>query len=191
MAAEGAQSDAGSRGGDYWQNLQQAKEGMLPIGKEVQASRGPLTKGIMAVERVIAHPGFYVGLLVTHLGWIVLNAGWIGAIRPWDPYPFTFLATIASVEAPFITLMVLMAQRRQRRLNELREELDFQVALHDERETTEALRMLDAIQKHLGVEGERDPARAEAMQEDLDPKRLLEQTRGQLEESEGHDPNVD
>jgi len=30
-------------------------------------------------------------------GWLVVNAGWIPGVRPWDPFPFVMLAMAASV----------------------------------------------------------------------------------------------
>jgi uncharacterized membrane protein len=33
--------------------------------------------------------------------WIIINAGWVRGIKPFDPFPFVMLAMIASVEAIF------------------------------------------------------------------------------------------
>lgn len=52
------------------------------------------------------------------------------------------LATIASVEAPFIALFVLMHQKRETNVEELRGEVELQVALHTEREVTMLLRLV-------------------------------------------------
>ena len=57
---------------------------------------------------------------------VVLNLPVFPWFRPWDPYPFILLATFASAEAAFIALLVLMYQRRNARISELREE----VSLH-------------------------------------------------------------
>lgn len=181
---------SGSENRSYWQNLRKTKEALLPVSEQVSKTRGPLTRAIMVLDAALGHPVFYLVMTAAHAGWVIVNTGWIAGIQPWDPYPFTFLATIASVEAPFITLLVLMAQRRQRRLDELRDELSFQVALHNEREVTDALRLLEAVRRHLGAP-ESDPERLREMLSDLDPRALIQHTRQEPGQLEGHDPNED
>ena len=111
--------------------------------------------------------------------------GVIPGVEPWDPYPFTFLATIASVEAPFISLLVLMRQHRDERIAELREEIDLQVSLHIEREVTAALRMLGEVQHALRVQTRMDGETLQQMEQPLDAEHLMDHLEKHLDESEG------
>src|SRR5688572_17670799 len=50
-------------------------------------------------------------VLIVHVisfgAWVSVNAGAIPGISPFDPFPFPFLTTTASLEAIFLTLFVL------------------------------------------------------------------------------------
>jgi uncharacterized membrane protein len=115
--------------------------------------------------------------------WVVLNLP-IFPFEPWDPYPFVFLATFASAEAPFIALLILMYQRRSRRIAELREELDLQVSLHLERQMTVMLRLLAEVQGRLDITSREDPALLDRLQTELDPKQLMQSLRRDLQRDE-------
>ena len=45
-------------------------------------------------------------------GWIVVNAGIIHHIAPFDPFPFPLLSAITSLEAVLLTAFVLIKQNR-------------------------------------------------------------------------------
>ncbi len=68
--------------------------------------------------------------------WIPWNLGWFG-LREFDPYPFGLLTMIVSLEAIFLSIFVLMAQKRESAIAELREELALQVSLRIEEENHE------------------------------------------------------
>lgn len=159
---------------------------VLNVREEMLRRQSRLSAVIGRIGEALARPAFFAGLLAAHLGWVVLNLPGL-PWQPWDPYPFTFLATIASAEAPFITLLILMNQARNRRIAELREETNLQISLHIEREVTMALRLLGGLQRHLAVPLNEDPKRLEEMQENLDPEVLLDHLRKHLREEEGSD----
>jgi uncharacterized membrane protein len=63
---------------------------------------------------------------------------------------------MVSLEAIFLTLLVLMSQNRMTKEADKRAHLDLQINLLDEQETTMILRMVQKISKHLGLEEEID-----------------------------------
>jgi uncharacterized membrane protein len=85
--------------------------------------------------------------------WLAANVGLFPAIDPFDPFPFGLLTTIVSLEAIFLTLFVLIAQNRMSREADRRAQLDLEVNLLSEQESTMTLRMLEEISRHLGIEG--------------------------------------
>src|SRR5512143_4027361 len=82
--------------------------------------------------------------------WILLNTGGAG-VHPFDPFPYGLLTMIVSLEAIFLSTFVLISQNRLSEEAEHRADLDLQIGLLTERELTRALKMLDAIQQHVGV----------------------------------------
>jgi len=65
--------------------------------------------------------------------------------------PFNLLTTAVSLEAIFLTLIVLLSQNRMSQEADKRAELDLQINLLAEKETTMILRMLQDISERLGV----------------------------------------
>ena len=85
-------------------------------------------------------------LLVT---WMVLNV--VGPWTHWDAYPFILLNLVLSFQAAFATPVILMSQNRQARLSERRNQLDLQINLLAEQESTEQLRLLRLLCEKSGI----------------------------------------
>jgi len=99
--------------------------------------------------------------------WIVINLGFIPGVPVFDPYPFGMLTMCVSLEAIFLSTIVLISQKRAAEVDDLREEVDLQVNIQAEREITRVLHMLDAIHRKLGIRRGKQ-ANDEWMREDLD-----------------------
>jgi uncharacterized membrane protein len=99
---------------------------------------------------------FVVLQLVAFAGWIVMNAGAVPGIAPFDPFPYPLLSAITSLEAVLLAAFVLMKQNRMSTVADRRDHLDLQVNLLTERETTRIIQMLDRLSSHLGVEQHHD-----------------------------------
>ena len=69
---------------------------------------------------------------------------------PFDPFPFGLLTMVVSLEAIFLTIFVLMAQKRESAIAELREELMLQVNLRMEEEVTKTLQLVAGLYTRLG-----------------------------------------
>ena len=100
-------------------------------------------------------------------GWVLINCGAISAISPFDPFPFNFLTLTVSLEAIFLTLLVLKSQNQMTKEADRRANLDLQINMLDEQETTMILRMVQKIATHLGLEDEMGNSRKE-LSEDTD-----------------------
>ena len=103
-----------------------------------------LTRAAGAVPVVVLHVVWFVL-------WIVLNLGLVSGVQAWDPFPFGFLTLVVSLEAIFLSLLVLMAQNRLTRDADRRAQLDLQINMLAEQESTATLQMLEKICRHLGI----------------------------------------
>ncbi|MBU0963935.1 DUF1003 domain-containing protein [Patescibacteria group bacterium] len=74
--------------------------------------------------------------------WIIFN---VITIDSWDPYPFIFLTLIVSLEAIFLSTFVLMAQNRESRENEIRDQLDYDVDFKSSLEIQEIKKLLNQL----------------------------------------------
>lgn len=105
--------------------------------------------------------------------WVVLNLGAIPAIPPWDP-SFVILAMVASVEAIFLSTFVLINQNRMAELSERRAELDLQISLLNEHETTRLIEMMSALTERLKVPTPADDGLPQLAQ-NVDPQAVMSQ----------------
>jgi uncharacterized membrane protein len=88
--------------------------------------------------------------------WILWNVGALG-LRPFDPFPFGLLTLVVSLEAIFLSIFILMAQKRESAIAELREELGLQVNLRIEEEVTKTLQLVTGLYTRLGHRPGEDP----------------------------------
>lgn len=167
-----------------WSEIGSNAADLLSVREEVDAHRTRVGVVVDRMGSFLADPAFFAYLLAAHLAWVLVNLPWV-PWRPWDPYPFVFLATVASAEAPFLALLILISQRRDSRVTELREEVALQVSLHLERQTSMLLRMLRETETRLGVETEEESATVDHFSTPLDTDRLLENLRRRLRENQG------
>lgn len=105
-------------------------------------------------------------------GWILLNV--VPGLRHLDPFPFTFLTLIVSLEAIFLSTFILISQNLETRVSERRSHLDLQLNMLSEQENTKMIALLIAIAEKVGAEMDRDP-KLEALTEDTVPEELVEQ----------------
>ncbi len=99
--------------------------------------------------------------------WILINVKIFPGITPFDPFPFSFLTLVVSLEAIFLTLLVLMTQNRMTKESDKRAKLDLQINMLDEQETTMILKLVQKITKHLGLDDEPENS-IEALSEETD-----------------------
>ena len=97
------------------------------------------------------------------LVWIIWNIGWFRLPR-FDPFPFGLLTMVVSLEAIFLSIFVLLAQKRESAIAELREELGLQVNLRIEEEVTKTLQLVAGLYTRLGHRVAEDPELADMIQ---------------------------
>jgi uncharacterized membrane protein len=169
----------------HWAHIGTRAGEIFNVRAEIAKQRTQMPAFIDGLGNLLTHPAFFLGFLAVHLLWIALNLPLYRWWTPWDPYPFVFLATVTSAEAPFMGLLVLMYQQRNQRIAELREETHLQVSLHAERQLSMVLRMLGEMQPQLGGETQQNPELLAHLQQDLDTRELLANLRRDLRQAAG------
>ena len=113
------------------------------------AERTLLETFVDGLNELASSTPFLLAHIIWFLVWIPWNLGWL-PWRPFDPFPFGLLTMIVSLEAIFLTIFVLMAQKRESAIAELREELMLQVNLRVEEEVTKTLQLVSGLYTRLG-----------------------------------------
>ena len=130
-------------------------------------------------DRIAAAIARFCGSMTFVFIHVAVFAAWIGYnVLPWftpfDPYPFTFLTLVVSLEAIFLSTFILISQNYDMRVSERRNQLDLQINLLAEQENTKMLQMLERIAKKVGAHVADDP-QVRALEEATRPEALVEQ----------------
>lgn len=88
--------------------------------------------------------------------WILINTNLIPGIQAFDPFPFSLLTMIVSLEAIFLAIFVLISQNRAARSEDLREEVELQINIISEKEVTKLMKMLALLLQKQGIDMETD-----------------------------------
>ena len=146
-------------------------------------------------DRVAAAIARFCGSMTFVWIHVALFAAWIGYnTLPWfqafDPYPFTFLTLIVSLEAIFLSTFILISQNYDMRVSERRNQLDLQINLLAEQENTKTLQILERIAKKVGAHLSDDP-QVRALEEATRPDSLVQQIEEAYRKEMGQPPAKD
>jgi uncharacterized membrane protein len=133
------------------------------------------------ITRLSGSMGFLFAHAVVFAFWIVVNVGQ-SPILGFDPYPFGFLTMAVSLEAIFLSTVVMISQNKMQEASDKRAELDLQINLLAEHEITRILRLVDAIADKMGIEEAEDPA-LEELKAITEPAKLMEEIEARAEQA--------
>jgi uncharacterized membrane protein len=140
--------------------------------RNTEDTAGAQERAAAAISRFAGSMAFvYIHIAVYGL-WIIANSRLIPTLPVWDP-SLVILAMAASVEAIFLSTFVLINQNRMAAEDDLRADLDLQVSLLNEHETTRLIAMVEAIAKKLDVPTEADEEVNE-LKKDVAPEAVLD-----------------
>ena len=99
---------------------------------------------------------FFILNVIWFLAWVIFNSGIFKNVTPFDPFPFNLLTTTVSLEAIFLSIIVLISQNRAAKVDQLRQEVDLQLDLIAEQEITKIMEMLKKLLTHDHVNVSKD-----------------------------------
>lgn len=154
---------------------QLTEQNVRTIAELEKAAQAHQTKASLIADRITRFCGSMPFVWV-HVVWFTV---WIvgNTVLPWkpiDPYPFSFLTLVVSLEAIFLSTFIMISENRQERMDTRRSHLDLQINLLAEQENTKMLKLLEAMAKKLGVDPSDDPD-VEVLEQATRPEKLVEQ----------------
>jgi len=138
-----------------------------------------------AVSAMVARESAVVVHVIWFGLWLLMNSGRVSFIRPFDPFPFTLLTTVVSLEAIFLTLFVLASQNRLTHEADRRAHLDLQVNLLSEQEMTLVLRMLGELCERFDLRETVSSSKYRELASRTDVGQLAEQLEHELPKRDG------
>ena len=128
--------------------------------------------------------GFLVANALFFTGWMVLNSSWIPGVPVFDSYPFTFLTMIVSLEAIFLSIIVLISQNRAAHIADVREEIDLQLDVITEQELTKVMQLVAHLADHQGYDIKNDKLLNQMLKQ-LDVNKISQLLEKQLNGNSG------
>lgn len=136
--------------------IKQHRERILGFKEKMDQQRNWAAKIADFMTESFGTIWFFIFNATGFILWIILNSGIIKGVQLFDPYPFGMLTMVVSLEAIFLSIIVLISQNRAAHIDDLREEIDLHVNVRAEEEITKMLIILDEIHDHLGLPPEDD-----------------------------------
>jgi uncharacterized membrane protein len=139
--------------------------------RDAKAAR-PHDRIIAAITAFVGTPQFiYLHVAIIAI-WIACDRGWIPMLPPWD-LSFAVLASMASVEAIFLSAFVLITQNSMAAAADKRSDLDLQISLLAEHELTQIAGIVYDIAEALNIDaGSR--REIEQVKADVAPEAVLD-----------------
>ena len=110
---------------------------------------------------VIGRPKF-VGIVTIFIAaWLGLNLALLATGGAFDPPPFSYLETAATVAGVYFTLLILITQRRENQLSEHRDQLTLELAILSEQKSAKIIQLLEELRRdHPAIADRHDPEAA-------------------------------
>ena len=129
-------------------------QAVVDLERQTRRERTILERVTDLVSAAVSSTGFILFHIAWFSSWIVFN---VFASQRFDPFPFSLLTLMVSLEAIVLTGFVLMSQNRMTQLADRRAHLDLQVNLLAEQELTAILKVVCLVAEKAGVTVEGDP----------------------------------
>jgi uncharacterized membrane protein len=152
------------------------------IGQLEESARQERTRSDRVAEAIANFCGSMTFVWVHIIwfgGWIMINI--LPGLRHIDPFPFTFLTLVVSLEAIFLSTFILISQNHDTKISDRRNHLDLQINLLSEQENTKMISMLQAIAAKVGANVAQDP-HVRAMSTETQPEKVVQQIEAREEE---------
>ncbi|MDX2138192.1 MAG: DUF1003 domain-containing protein [Chloroflexota bacterium] len=92
---------------------------------------------------------FVIFSLVWFVVWIVWNLGLIPGLQVFDPFPFGLLTMVVSLEMVFLSLFILIKQKRQAANDRVRDDIEYEVNVRAEAGIRNLSNQLEALERRL------------------------------------------
>lgn len=123
---------------------------------KAKAKRTPTERFADWTAGIFGSIPFFITHIVWFGGWITVNTFNIPPFSHFDPYPYGLLTMVVSLEAIFLSILVLLSQNRAGDVADLREEIDLQVDVITEQEITKLLHLTTLLLEKQGIEYKQD-----------------------------------
>ena len=152
-------------------HIAQSVDDIAQLHEDHRRSASPVQRAAEALVQIAGRPVFAGILLILLFAWMVGNT--FAGGRTYDPPPFPLMQDAIGVLALFLTVLILIAQRREYKLEERRARLTLQLALLSERKNAKIIEMLERLTAASPHTGEHVDEDASAMSKPANAAAIL------------------
>jgi uncharacterized membrane protein len=142
----------------------------------------PVQRLVDRSVRTMSRPRFVGVLTVIILGWVVLNAILAIYSHAFDLFPYPLLQDAASALGVYLTVLILITQRRDDELTQHREQLTLELAILGEQKSAKIIQLLEELRRDNPLIHNRIDEEAEALAVPADPQAVLDAIKDTHEE---------
>ncbi len=175
------QSNQNNEGNEPAEPIRQNIETVAELHKHTERRVSPQQRAIEKVTAFLGRPRFLFLILIFVAIWMLINVLLVKlGNQNFDPAPYLWLEGVLSLGAVLMSTVVLITQKRQDKVAELRMQLDIQASLLIEQKISKLIEMVDDLRQG---EKPHDP-QTEAMKESIDPHQVVSTLKRSLREAE-------
>jgi uncharacterized membrane protein len=134
----------------------------------------PVQRVVDRSVKTLSRPGFVGVLTVIIIGWVALNIGLSTYGRAFDRFPYPLLQDAGSALALYLTILILITQRREDELTQHREQLTLELAIRGEQKNAKIIQLLEELRRDNPLIHDRVDTEAEALSVPADPQAVLD-----------------
>ncbi|MDB5436401.1 MAG: putative rane protein [Phenylobacterium sp.] len=157
------------------EHIEQTIQAIARLHVEHRRGATGLQRIVDGLTRFFGRPRFAGLLTLFILGWIAFNSlPPRGSRAAFDPWPFSALQGLGTLTALFMTVFILITQRRDDQLSELREQLTLELGMLSEQKAAKIIELLEELRRDLPNVHNRVDREATALSRPADPEAVLE-----------------
>ena len=152
----------------------------------------PLQHAVETATGLVGRARFAGVLFLAMSLWIAANLA-LPALghRAWDPAPFVALQGAAQFLALFLAIFILVTQRRENELTDLRQQLTLELALLSEQKSAKLIALIEELRIDMPSVRNRQDPEADALSAPADPEAVLEALRESSTDQMLHEPEAE
>lgn len=135
----------------------------------------PLQRAIDRMTASIGQPASIAIITIIVVAWIAFNLGLMSAgRRPLDEPPFGWLQGVVALAALYVTVIILITQRRDDELAGHRDQLTLELSILAERKTAKLIELMEEARRDNPMMANRIDHEARALAMPADPQAVLD-----------------
>ena len=135
----------------------------------------PVQRAVDWMTGIVGRPRFIVAMTLAVIAWIAVNLLLrLAGREAFDEPPFQWLEDVGTLVALYITVLILITQRRENLLTEQRGQLTLELSILAEQKSAKIIQLLEEMRRDSPHIVDRVDAEADEMSSHADPQAVLE-----------------